>query len=43
MKKAIDYVKLVNPVQLNDLELQMAMWDRRIIYKILLENGIPVA
>mmetsp|Transcript_14034 Transcript_14034/g.21858 ORF Transcript_14034/g.21858 Transcript_14034/m.21858 type:complete len:91 (-) Transcript_14034:1288-1560(-) len=32
---------LVNPIQINDLESQKTLWDRRLISKTLKDNGIP--
>lgn len=43
MDKAIEYVKLTKPYEINELEPQKILWDRRKIYRILKENGIPMA
>ena len=43
MDKAIDYVKEYKPIQVNDLVAQKILWDRREIYRVLKEHGIPIA
>lgn len=43
MEKGLKYVNTYKPIQLNDLESQKALWDRRKIYEILKENNIPMA
>ena len=43
MDKTLEYTKKYNPIQINDLESQKILWDRREIYRILVENDIPVA
>jgi len=42
-EKTINYVKLRKPFQINDLESQSILWDRRKIYNLLNEFKIPVA
>lgn len=41
MDKAIRYVKLRNPVSINDLPLQKLFWDRRLVLSILDKIGVP--
>ena len=41
--KALKYVQRYKPIQINDLESQKILWDRRQIYNILTENNIPVS
>lgn len=43
MDKTLEYTKKNKPIQINDLESQKILWDRREIYRILKENNIPVA
>ena len=43
MEKGLKYVNTYKPIQINDLESQKALWDRRKIYEILKENNIPMA
>eukprot|EP00522_Entomoneis_paludosa_P001607 CAMPEP_0172471962 /NCGR_PEP_ID=MMETSP1065-20121228/68088_1 /TAXON_ID=265537 /ORGANISM="Amphiprora paludosa, Strain CCMP125" /LENGTH=1428 /DNA_ID=CAMNT_0013230077 /DNA_START=31 /DNA_END=4318 /DNA_ORIENTATION=- len=42
LDKAKDYVRLRNPVILNDLEMQETLQDRRRVYDLLEESGIDV-
>lgn len=35
MEKSLEYVNTYKPHQINDLESQMILWDRRKIYQIL--------
>ncbi|KAI8443491.1 histidine phosphatase superfamily-domain-containing protein [Phakopsora pachyrhizi] len=41
MDKAIRYVKLRNPIPINDLPLQKIFWDRRLVLAILDRIGVP--
>lgn len=41
LDKAIDYVKLRNPYQINDLTMQKLLWDRRLVLKLLQVNDVP--
>ena len=43
LDKAIKYADKYKPIQINDLENQKVLWDRRKIYTILKEYNIPVA
>jgi inositol hexakisphosphate/diphosphoinositol-pentakisphosphate kinase len=43
MEKGLKYVNAYKPIQINDLEAQKALWDRRKIYEILKANNIPMA
>lgn len=43
MEKALKYVNTYKPIQINDLESQKILWDRRKIYTILKNNNIPIA
>ncbi len=44
MEKALKYVNFNKKlIQINDLESQKILWDRRKIYTILKNNGIPIA
>lgn len=43
IEKTLQYIKKVKPLQVNDLESQKLLWDRREIYRILKENDIPMA
>ncbi|XP_076801745.1 inositol hexakisphosphate and diphosphoinositol-pentakisphosphate kinase 2-like isoform X2 [Clavelina lepadiformis] len=40
LQKALDYAALRQPFLINDLERQFAIQDRRLVYKILQQNGI---
>ncbi|KAG8689653.1 hypothetical protein FRC09_012332 [Ceratobasidium sp. 395] len=40
--KAVQYVKLRNPVCINDLHAQALLWDRRIVNRILDHFSIPM-
>ena len=39
--KVLQYIKLNNPFLINDFEMQKIFWDRRKVYSMLKENGIP--
>lgn len=39
--KAVEYVKLRNPVCINDLHAQALLWDRRIVDRILDHFSVP--
>ncbi|CAE6429301.1 unnamed protein product [Rhizoctonia solani] len=39
--KAVEYVKLRNPVCINDLHAQALLWDRRVVVRILDHFSIP--
>ncbi|CAE6501944.1 unnamed protein product [Rhizoctonia solani] len=39
--KAVEYVKLRNPVCVNDLHAQALLWDRRVVVRILDHFSIP--
>ncbi|KAL5641078.1 hypothetical protein ACGC1H_001527 [Rhizoctonia solani] len=39
--KAVDYVRLRNPVCVNDLHAQALLWDRRVVVRILDHFSIP--
>ncbi|KAI9611475.1 hypothetical protein H4Q26_008425 [Puccinia striiformis f. sp. tritici PST-130] len=41
MDKAIRYVKLRNPIPINDLPLQKLLWDRRLVLAVLDKIGVP--
>ncbi|CAE7196647.1 unnamed protein product [Rhizoctonia solani] len=41
LSKAVEYVKLRNPVCVNDLQAQALLWDRRIVVRILDHFSIP--
>ncbi len=41
LHKAVQYVKLRNPVCINDLPTQALLWDRRLVYQILDHMEIP--
>lgn len=43
IEKTLEYTKLHKPIQINDLESQKLLWDRREIYRILQENNIPLS
>ena len=43
MDKGLKYVNTYKPIQINDLESQKILWDRREIYKLLKRNNIPMA
>jgi inositol hexakisphosphate/diphosphoinositol-pentakisphosphate kinase len=43
MEKGLKYVNTYKPIQINDLEAQKVLWDRRRIYETLVENNIPTA
>ena len=43
IEKTLEYVKIHKPIQINDLESQKLLWDRREIYRILKENNIPLS
>lgn len=40
MEKAVEYTELRQPFLINDLQTQFNLQDRRIVYKILQQNGI---
>ena len=40
--KAVDYCRLRNPFQVNNLEKQYMLLDRRVVYRTLTGLGIPV-
>ncbi|XP_058500474.1 inositol hexakisphosphate and diphosphoinositol-pentakisphosphate kinase 2 isoform X10 [Solea solea] len=42
LDKAVDYVKLRNPLLINDLNMQYFIQDRREVYRILKEEGIDL-
>lgn len=42
LQKAEQYVKLVHPVLVNDLNMQHVLFDRRRVYALLTRHGIPV-
>ncbi|KAM7002372.1 inositol hexakisphosphate and diphosphoinositol-pentakisphosphate kinase 2 isoform 3-T3 [Tautogolabrus adspersus] len=42
LDKAVEYVKLRNPLLINDLNMQYFIQDRREVYRILLEEGIDL-
>ena len=42
MEKALKYVNTYKPMQINDLESQRILWDRRKVYQILKANDIPL-
>uniref|UniRef100_A0A673AZW7 Inositol hexakisphosphate and diphosphoinositol-pentakisphosphate kinase n=1 Tax=Sphaeramia orbicularis TaxID=375764 RepID=A0A673AZW7_9TELE len=42
LDKAVEYVKLRNPLFINDLNMQYYIQDRREVYRILLEEGIDL-
>ncbi|XP_033841188.1 inositol hexakisphosphate and diphosphoinositol-pentakisphosphate kinase 2 isoform X4 [Periophthalmus magnuspinnatus] len=42
LDKAVEYVKLRNPLLLNDLNMQYYIQDRREVYRILQEEGIDL-
>jgi inositol-hexakisphosphate/diphosphoinositol-pentakisphosphate 1-kinase len=41
LEKAVQYVRLRNPVCINDLPTQALLWDRRSVYAILDHFGVP--
>lgn len=41
LEKAIDYVRLRNPICINDLDMQVVLWDRRAVLQILHAAGVP--
>jgi hypothetical protein len=43
IEKTLKYTSMHKPIQVNDLESQKVLWDRREIYKILKANNIPTA
>ncbi|ODQ82933.1 hypothetical protein BABINDRAFT_159417 [Babjeviella inositovora NRRL Y-12698] len=43
LDKAISYANLRKPYLLNDLVLQKALWDRRLVLRILDQSGVPTA
>ena len=43
MEKGLKYVNTYKPIQINDLEAQKVLWDRKKIYQTLRENNIPMA
>ena len=43
LQKAIEYAELRKPRLVNDLKMQLRLLDRREVYRMLSECGIPVA
>lgn len=41
-EKGLNYVKLRKPFLINDFENQKLFWDRRVVFKILEENKLPI-
>jgi inositol-hexakisphosphate/diphosphoinositol-pentakisphosphate 1-kinase len=41
LEKAVQYVRLRNPVCINDLPTQALLWDRRCVYDVLDHFGVP--
>lgn len=42
LQKAVEYAELYRPILINDLQIQFDIQDRRLVYKILSDNGIEV-